>query len=94
MPASILLGPYPAPHKTKQFWIFAALLAAAVISTPIIQNAFGLLPFPWRVRLSSGAISFFAMLLGGWLAFRFGRIGWLTLAAAMILFALWARSHG
>jgi hypothetical protein len=94
MTASTLLGPFPAPHKTKQFWIFVVIIAAAVICAPAVQSFLSLPPFTWRVRLSSGAIAFFVMLVAGWLAFRFGRLGWFTLGTAMLLFALWARSHG
>ena len=94
MAASTPLGPFPAPHKTKQFWTFVVLIAAAVICAPVVQSLLGLPPFTWRVRLSSGAITFSTMFVAGWLAFRFGRIGWFAFAAAMLVFALWARSHG
>jgi hypothetical protein len=92
MAASTPLGPFPAPHKTKQFWAFGAVIAAAVICAPLVQSLLGLPPFTWRVQLSSGAITFSTMLVAGWLAFRFGRIGGLHLPQRC-LFSRFGHDH-
>jgi hypothetical protein len=87
-------GPFRAPHKTKGFWIYVAVIAASVISAPLLPSLLGLPPVSWHTWLTSGAITLLVFIPLGWGAFWFGRIGWLIVTAALFIFWLWARRHG
>ena len=93
MPASILFEPVSAPHKTKRFWLFVALGLVVLLCAPVIQILLGLPPFPRRVQISSGAITFALWVIAFWFGLRFGRIAWLTIATLMAIFALLALFH-
>jgi hypothetical protein len=94
MSASTSLGPFPAPHKTKQFWRFVAGIALIVLCAPLVQGLMGLPPFPREIQIRSGIITFVTFVPLGWFGFRFGRTGWLTVGGVMFVFALWATFHG
>lgn len=87
------MGPFRTPHKTKQFRIFVGVIVAAVVLAPLVQSLLGLPQFSWHTRFFSGGITLLVFIPAGWLAFRFGIVGWLTLAVAMLAFAFWARVH-
>jgi len=94
MSTSTPFGPFRTPHKTKQFWILVGLIVAGVLSAPVVQSLLGIPQFSWHTRLVSGAITFLVFIPAAWLMLRFGVIAWLALAAAILIFALWAQSHG
>jgi hypothetical protein len=85
--------PVAAPHKTKRFWIFVALGLVPVLSAPLVQRLLGLPLFSLRVTLESGLITFATWVVAGWIGFRFGRTGWLGIAIAMLVFAIFARFY-
>jgi hypothetical protein len=93
MPASTFLGPTSAPYRTKNFWILVALFAVLVLCAPLIQSLLGLSPFPLRVQISSGAITFILVVAMLWFGLRFGRVAWFTIAIFFLTFGLFILLH-
>jgi hypothetical protein len=93
MSAFLNFDPVSAPHKTKRFWRFVGLGLVVVICAPLVQRLLGIPPFTPHVQISSGIITFTTWIIIGWIGFRFGRIGWLAIAAAMLRFAIVARFY-
>jgi hypothetical protein len=82
-------------RSERYFWWFAATVVLSVICAPLVQRLLGLPAFSWPVRIRTSIIVLVTVLPFGWLAFRFGRrVGLLIIAAAFLLFALWARFYG
>ena len=87
-------GPFRAPHKTKRFWtLVVGIIIAVVLVAPLVQALLGIPQFSWHTRLVSGGITLLVFVPAAWLALRFGVIAWLALAAAVVIFAVWAQSH-
>ena len=82
------MEPVRAPHQTKYFWRFVVGLAVVVVCAPLVQRLMGYPPFPRHIQIRAGVIAFFTFVPLGWIAFRFGRPGWLGVSVALALFAL------
>jgi hypothetical protein len=83
---SIFANPVPAPHKTRRFWMFVALGLLPILCTPLYMILLGFRPFPLRVQIHSGMITFALWVAIFWFGFRFGRIAWLITVVLMFLF--------
>jgi len=95
MQSLIAFEPVRAPHKTKRFWVSVTLcgLLPILLAPLYMKFIIGLPPFPLRVQVRSGIITFATCLAFLWLGFRFGRTGWLVVAMCMFAFALFAWFH-
>jgi hypothetical protein len=54
----LFANPVPAPHKTKRFWIFLVLGLVPILFAPLYMVMMGFRPFPPRVQIHSGVITF------------------------------------
>jgi hypothetical protein len=93
MTSSTFLDPLPAPHKTRRFWMLVALGTLIPLAARLWLVFHGLPPFPLRVELSTGAITFALWVITIWFALRFGRIVWFIVAVFFIGFGLFAMLH-
>ena len=92
MQPSRYLGPFPAPHKTVQFWSFVALLTLALLCAPFVLPVFVSLPaISFRGWLSSAGITMVIVVPVVWLGFRFGRIGWFLVGVGFLVLGLTLR---
>ena len=84
-----------APHKTKRFWVSVAFfgLLPIVLAPLYMKFIMGVPPFPLRVQVRSGVITFATCLAFLWLGFRFGRTGWFIVAMCMFAIVLFASFH-
>ena len=90
MAASAFLQPVPAPHKTKRFWLLAALGLLIPVSASLWLIFLGLPPFPMRVQFTSGSTTLVLWIGSIWFALRFGAIAWLIIGMLFLGFGLFA----
>ncbi|HMG04028.1 MAG TPA: hypothetical protein VK581_01120 [Chthoniobacterales bacterium] len=93
MPASTFLKPVPAPSKTKRFWLLVALGLLIPLFAPLWMIFLGMPPFPLRIQLTSGTITFAVWIVLVWFALRFGVIAWSIIGILFFAFGLFARLH-
>jgi hypothetical protein len=90
-----LSGPFAAPHKTLQFWIFIALVSVALSWAPLILRFLrapaALLPI--HVWIRSAAFTLPIMMVVAWLGFRFGRVAWVVIGIGFLVLGLYLRGH-
>ncbi len=94
MQSLVPFEPVRAPHKTKRFWVSVAFFGLLpIVLAPLYMASRGYPPFPLRVQVRSGIITFATCLAFLWLGFRFGRTGWFIVAMCMFTIALFAWFH-
>jgi hypothetical protein len=83
------LGPFPAPHKTKEFWTFVAPVMIASLCAPFILPLLGLPLHRVTIRgwLASVFTGWFILVPVCWLGFRYGRIAWAAIGVGWIVLA-------
>jgi len=80
-------------QKLKRLWISAALSAAVVLCAPLIQKLLGLPPFPLRIQVTTGAITFGLLVPALWIALSprsdvTRHMALIALAVILVFFAL------
>jgi hypothetical protein len=93
MRSSIFFERVPAPHRTKRFWIFFVVGIVPILCTPLYMLLMGFRPFPLRVQIHSGLVTFTTWVAFFWFGFRFGRTAWLIIGMLIFTFAFFAWLH-
>ena len=93
MPASAFLEPVPAPHKTKRFWLLVVLGIFIPLFAQLWLIFRGLPPFPLRIQLTSGTLTFALWAGMVWFGLRFGTIAWFIIGVLFFAFGLFALLH-